>query len=302
MTIKWVPFLVGPFAGALLAMLCAGLLAIVFARPLIKWGIGHFTKRLMADRYPQNIWEMVSALTRTSPRIVVENSLRAASGEGIERPFGSPRSYLDFDGLVFSPAQLAALPAPDNAPVEMMLTIGPQAKRPLILNIPLLAGAMVGTATNSGEGPFLPEERTCAAHYILQYHSGHWAKEPEILRQADAIEIRFGQGAIGGAATVIPPEFLKGRARELLQVPEGESVVIPSRHPEIVKPEDLQPLVEKLRTITQGIPIGVKLCATGKLEADLEAAVQAGVDFISLDGGQAGAKGGAPILEDDFTR
>ncbi|TRY26533.1 FMN-binding glutamate synthase family protein [Brevibacillus sp. LEMMJ03] len=320
MTIKWGAFLVGSFAGAFLAILFAGLIAIVFARPLIKWGIGRFTKRLMADRYPENIWEMVSALTRTSPRIVVENSLRAASGEVIERPFGSPRTYLDFDGLVFSPAQLATLPASENAPVDMMITIGPQAKRPLILNIPLLAGAMgygigvsekvkiaiakgtaaVGTATNSGEGPLLPEERACAAHYILQYHSGYWAKEPEILRQADAIEIRLGQGAIGGAATVIPPAYLKGRARELLQVPDGEVLVVPSRHPELVEPKDLKPLVEKLRTITQGIPIGVKMCATGKLEADLEAAVQAGVDFISLDGGQAGAKGGAPILEDDF--
>jgi methylamine---glutamate N-methyltransferase subunit C len=318
--IKWIHFLVGSFAGALLAILCAGLIAIVFARPLMKWGIGRFTKRLMSDRYPENIWEMVSALTRTSPSIVVENSLRAATGGVIERPFGSPRKYLDFDGLVFSPAQLATLPAPENAPVEMMVAIGPHAKKPLILNIPLLAGAMgygigvsekvkiaiakgtaaVGTATNSGEGPFLPEERACAKYYILQYNSGHWSKEPEILRQADAIEIHLGQGATAGAASRIPPEFLKGRARELLQVPDGEFLVIPSRHPEIVKPEDLKPLVDKLRTITQGIPIGVKLCASGKLEADLEAAVQAGVDFISLDGGQAGTKGGAPILEDDF--
>ncbi|WP_081656538.1 FMN-binding glutamate synthase family protein [Brevibacillus thermoruber] len=320
MTIKWVSFLAGSFAGAFLAILCAGLIAIVFARPLIQWGIGRFTKRLMADRYPENIWEMVSALTRTSPRIVVENSLRASSGGVIERPFGSPRKFLDFDGLVFSPAQLATLPAPENAPVDMMITIGPLAQRPLILNIPLMAGAMgygigvsekvkiaiakgtaaVGTATNSGEGPLLPEERALAAHYILQYNSGHWSKEPETLRQADAIEIHFGQGATAGAASRIPPKYLKGRARELLQVPDGEGLVIPSRHSEIVKPQDLKPLVDRLRSLTYGIPIGVKMCASGKLEADLEAAVQAGVDFISLDGGQAGTKGGPPILEDDF--
>jgi glutamate synthase domain-containing protein 2 len=286
----------------------------------MKGGISLFMKRLMSDRYPENIWEMASALTRTSPRIVVENSLRATGGGVIERPFGSPRKYLDFDGLIFSPAQLATLPAPENAPVDMMITIGPHAQMPLMLNIPLLAGAMgygigvsekvkiaiakgtaaVGTATNSGEGPFLPEERACAKNYILQYSSGHWSKEPEILRQADAIEIHLGQGATAGAASRIPSEFLQGRARELLQIPDGESLVIPSRHPEIVQPEDLKPLVAKLRTITQGIPIGVKMCASGKLEADLEAAIQAGIDFISLDGGQAGTKGGAPILEDDF--
>lgn len=320
MTSKWVSFLVGSFAGALLAILCACLIAVMFARPLVKWWLGQFTKRLMSDRYPENIWEMVSALTRTSPRIVIENSLRAATGGVIERPFGSPRKYLDFDGLIFSPAQIAVLPAPENVPVDMMITIGPRATRPLFLNIPLLAGAMgygigvtekvkiaiakgtaaVGTATNSGEGPLLPEERAFAKHYILQYSSGHWAKEPETLRQADAIEIHLGQGATAGAASVIPPKFLQGRARELLQVPDGEPLVIPSCNPEIVKPEDLKPLVEKLRTITQGIPIGVKMCASGRLETDLEVAIQAEVDFISLDGGQAGTKGGAPILEDDF--
>ncbi|CAJ1002819.1 hypothetical protein BSPP4475_10870 [Brevibacillus aydinogluensis] len=101
MTNTWLSYLAGAFAGAFLAILCAGLIAFLFARPLIKWGVGRFTKRLMADRYPENIWEMVSALTRTSPRIVVENSLRASSGGVIERPFGSPRKFLDFDGLIF---------------------------------------------------------------------------------------------------------------------------------------------------------------------------------------------------------
>jgi methylamine---glutamate N-methyltransferase subunit C len=320
MTNTWLSYLAGAFAGAFLAILCAGLIAFLFAHPLIKWGVGRFTKRLMADRYPENIWEMVSALTRTSPRIVVENSLRASSGGVIERPFGSPRKFLDFDGLIFSPAQLATLPAPEDAPVDMMTTIGPLAQRPLILKIPVMAGAMgygigvsenvkiaiakgtaaVGTATNSGEGPLLPEERAHAAHYILQYNSGHWAKEPETLQQADAIEIHIGQGATAGAASRIPSKYIDGRARELLQVPDGEGLIIPSRHAEIVKPQDLKLLVDRLRSVTQGVPIGVKMCASGKLEADLEVAIQAGVDFISLDGGQAGTKGGPPILEDDF--
>lgn len=77
-------------------------------------------------------------------------------------------------------------------------------------------------------------------------------------------------------------------------------IVIPSRHPEVSKPEDLKKLVDKLRTITDGVPIGVKICASAILEKDLEIVIRAGVDFISIDGGQAGTKGGPPILEDDF--
>ncbi|WP_430734278.1 FMN-binding glutamate synthase family protein [Fodinisporobacter ferrooxydans] len=293
---------------------------ILFARPLIQWILGRWIRRLMSDRYPENIWEMVTAMTRTSPQMVVENSLRAQSGNIIERPFGSPRKFLNFDGLIFSPAQLATLPAQENAPVDVKITIGPKSRKPLALDIPILAGAMgygigvtekvrlavakgtaaVGTATNSGEGGFLPEDRANAKYYILQYNSAAWNKDPAILKQADAIEIHIGQGASAGSASFIPPEYMQGKAREILQVPDGETVVIPSRHKEIQSVQDLQTLVANLRQITGGVPIGVKICASAKLEADLEAAIQAAVDFISIDGGQAGTKGGPPILEDDF--
>ncbi|MBP1932100.1 FMN-binding glutamate synthase family protein [Ammoniphilus resinae] len=317
---KWYSFLLGSFTGALLAILLAGILLLVFMRPLIKWITGSFMKRLMSDRYPENIWEMVSAMTRTNPRIVIENSLRAESGKIIERPFGSPRKFLNFDGLIFSAAQLSTMPAPEDAPVETRIIIGPRAKKPLILDIPLLVGALgygigitkqvrlaiakattaVGTATNTGEGGFLPEDRAAAKHFILQYNSAHWSKSPEILHQADAIEIHFGQGASAGSASFIPPEYMQGEARDVLQVPEGETVVIPSLHPDVQKPKDLKILVQRLRTITKGVPIGIKICASANLEADLEIAIQSQVDFISIDGGQAGTKGAAPILEDDF--
>jgi glutamate synthase domain-containing protein 2 len=42
------------------------------------------------------------------------------------------------------------------------------------------------------------------------------------------------------------------------------------------------------------------MCAGSQLERDLEQAVSAGVDFISLDGGNAATKSAPPILQDDF--
>lgn len=315
----WIVFL-SSIAGAFLAILVFIFILLIFARPLFQWLIGHVTKRLMSERYPENIWEMVTALTRISPQIVLENSLRASSGKVIERPFGSPRKFLDFDGLIFSPAQLATLPAHEDAPVDVRITIGPKTKKPLTLDIPIMAGGMgygigltesvrlaiakgtaaAGTATNSGKGGFLQEDRAYAKYYILQYTTAAWNKEPEILKQADAIEIHFGQGASAGTASIIPPEFMQGKARQIMQIPDGETVVIPARHQEIQNPQDLKNLVANLRQITGGIPVGVKICASAKLEADLEVAIQAKVDFISIDGGQAGTKGVPPILEDDF--
>ncbi len=317
---RWLDFLIGSFVGTLVAGILFTLLGIVTFRPLVQWLLGRFMKRLMSDRYPENIFEMVSALTKVSPRYVLENSLRATTGQAIERPFGSPRKFLNFDGLIFSPAQLAVLPADEDAEVDMKLTIGPKAKRPLTLDIPLMPGAMgfgigisesvkiamakgaaaAGSLSNTGEGPLLPEERKYAKHLIIQYNSGKWSKEPEILRQADAIEIHFGQGATAAAASFIPCEYITGKASQLMGVEGEEMVVIPSRQPEVNSPEDLRKLVDKLRTMTDGIPIGVKICASAVLEQDLEISIQAGVDFISIDGGQAGTKGGPPILEDDF--
>lgn len=317
---KWISFLLASFSGALVAIIITVIIFLLISRPVMQWIIGRITKTIMSDRYPENIWEMVTALTRIPPGIVIENSLRATSGAVIERPFGSPRKFLNFDGLIFSPAQLAILPAREDAVVDVSITIGPMAKKPLRLDIPVMAGGMaygiglsekvkiaiakgtaaVGTLTNTGEGGFLPEERKYAKYLILQYSPGHWSKEPNILRQADAIEIYIGRGAIASSAMLIPSEYMQGRASKIMQVENNDVVVVPSRHKEINKPQDLKKLVNKLRAITDGVPIGVKICASAMLEWDLEIAIQAGVDFISVDGGQAGTKAGAPILEDDF--
>jgi len=106
-------FFVWSFAGAALAIFLAGFIALIGFRPLVKLLVERVVRRLLKDRYPENLWEMVTAFMRINPRIIVENSLRAETGGVIERPFGSPRKFLKFDGLVFSPAQLAVLPQPE---------------------------------------------------------------------------------------------------------------------------------------------------------------------------------------------
>ncbi|MCI3927214.1 FMN-binding glutamate synthase family protein [Paenibacillus sp. TRM 82003] len=309
----------GVFAAASVLILLS-VFMLYGARPLIKYVLGRVIARVMSEAYKDNVWEMVTATVRAGPIAIVENSMRAGSGKIIKRPFGSPRKFLNFDGLVFSPAQLHRLPAYGSDPVDMKTTIGPMAQRPLVLDIPLFAGGMgyaiglsgtvkralarataaTGTATNSGEGAFFPDERALAKSFILQYTPGSWAKSPDILRQADAIEIHIGQGASAASTNTVTPEDLPGDIRESFDLSPGETLVIPSRFESMKEPGDLKPLVDSLRRTTGGVPIGVKLCASGELEADLEVAIEAGVDFICMDGGQAGTKGGAPIFEDDF--
>lgn len=295
-------------------------LTLILIRPIVKFIIGVFIKRLMTDHYSANLWEMYTALSHRGPTSVIENSLRATTGEQIDRPFGSVRKFLNFDGLMFSAAQLAVLPSDMDAEVDMRIVIGPNARKPLTLDIPIMAGALgyglgvseqvriamaiatanVGTATNVGEGGFLPEDRAAAKYLILQYHAATWSKEEAIIKQADAIEIHIGQGASAGAMIKIPASLLEGKAAEIMNVQGIDPVIIPPKLECMRNLKDLKKLVTTLRRQTEGVPIGVKIATGARLEADLEIAIQAKVDFISIDGAEAGTKGSPPTLEDDF--
>lgn len=62
----------------------------------------------------------------------------------------------------------------------------------------------------------------------------------------------------------------------------------------------MKELVEYLRNLSGGVPIGVKMGAGGKIEEDIDHLIDIGVDFITIDGGQAATLGAPPILADDF--
>lgn len=294
--------------------------AVAFGRPMLRAALGRVIRRLMTDRYSENLFEGYTMMQQRPPRVMVEVALRAQEGKPISRPWGTPKRFVHFDNLMFVPAQLAQLPTPDDTLVETGTIIGPQAPRPLELGMPILVSGMAyglsltgaakialargaslaETATNSGEGGFFPEERKNARTYILQYTRGGWPSDPEILRQADAIEIQAGQGAQAGARQSTPAHKLRGPYRQALGLPEGKPAVMHSRFPGVDRPEDFAALVNRLRDVTDGIPIGIKFAAGHRLEADLQVALDAGVDFVTVDGAQAASHGGAPITEDDF--
>jgi len=277
-------------------------------------------KIIMTDIYDENLWEFVSAATRVGLQNIVEANMRADQGSVIERPLGSPRKFPSFDSLMFNFAQLHDFPTPGDRPIDLAVTIGPKAAKPLTLKIPLIIAGMAygyalsedfkvalakgaslaGTATNTGEGAWLERERKAADKLILQYNRGHWSKETHILRQADAIEIQFGQGAIGGVAHMLPAVSVDKTLRQAYGVKPHEDVVVHSRQPLVSSPKKLKQLVKHLRETTEGVPIGVKIGAGKYLEADLAVAVESEVDFIAVCGAAAATKGSPPILQDDF--
>ncbi|TDA69382.1 MAG: FMN-binding glutamate synthase family protein [Clostridia bacterium] len=277
-------------------------------------------QRIMTEPYFRNPWELVYALHRTSPQTTVETNLRSQYGKVIDRPLSGPRKFPSLDGLVFNPAQLARPASPADTAVNLKVVIGPRAARPMVIDIPIMVSAMAyglalsarakiaiakataraGTATNTGEGPFVPAERTSARHIILQWNRYWWNKEPEILKQADMIEIQFGQGARGGAGHVTGFKAIDPRIRKELGLAPGQDAVAHSRPPGAENPRNLARLVAHLREVTGGVPIGVKLAAGQDLEKDLCLAVDAGVDAVAIDGAEAGTKGSPPVLQDEF--
>mgnify|MGYP001818269471 FL=1 len=74
--------------------------------------------------------------------------------------------------------------------------------------------------------------------------------------------------------------------------PPGQDIVSPSHFKDINNKEELKQKVDWLREASQGKPIGIKIAA-GHIEADLEVALYANPDFITIDG-RAGATGAAP--------
>ena len=159
--------------------------------------------------------------------------------------------------------------------------------------------ALAGAAMCSGEGGILPEEMAAAHKYIFEYIPNLYSVTRENLRNADAIEIKIGQGTKPGMGGHLPGSKVTPEIAAIRNKPLGEDVISPSKFPDINMKEDLKALVTSLREESDGRPIGIKIAA-GKLERDLEFCVFAEPDFITIDG-RGGATGASPKLVRDAT-
>jgi len=289
-------------------------------RTIVKRKYKKVLESMLTRSYEESLIELIPGVKKIGVQTFFENSLRAETGDLIYRPLGANKTWPHFDSLTFIPAQTTPFPTSRDEPVDLSVTIGPKAKQPLQVNMPLLISGMaygigvskpvrialakaaksVGTAINSGEGGILEEELREADRYILQYSKTHWAKSEEVIQRANMIEIKLGQGSKAGVGVRLTPSQLTGFARQVMGLSPDEDAVIKEHFYEKQTLTDLKRLVDELRTITDGVPIGVKLGAGGKIEEDLEQLLQLEPDFIAIDGGQAATHSVVPILADSF--
>jgi len=242
----------------------------------------------------------------------------AVSGHSVLEPMRTTKPVISWDEILILGAQLATLPRNEVEEVSTRTVIGPKAAVPLVLETPVYVSHMsygalskeikialargseaAGTAMCSGEGGILPESLEASHRYIFEYVPNRYSVTSENLRAADAIEIKIGQSAKPGLGGHLPGDKVTEEIAEVRGFPPGEDIISPAHFPDITTTDELKAKVEWLREISGGKPIGVKLAA-GHIEADLEIALAAGPDFVTIDG-RAGATGAAPKVVKDAT-
>ncbi|POF28561.1 glutamate synthase-related protein [Roseibium marinum] len=227
---------------------------------------------------------------------------------------GVPRAQLpDWDDIQILTAQLQRFPCLEEEPVGTDIVIGPNAQKPLRLDIPLMVSDMsfgalsepakialargadlAGTGICSGEGGMLPEEQKANARYFYELASARFGFGWDKVARVQAFHFKGGQGAKTGTGGHLPGSKVRGKIAEVRGLKEGEDAISPPRFPDWTDLAQIRDFADEVRGRTGGIPIGYKLSAQ-HIEKDIDAALEVGVDYIILDG-RGGGTGAAPII------
>jgi len=313
-----------PVLGKLAALGAIGALGAMGIKSLSRFAVNQasdsFLKKITSEEYDQNLYEVVSSTLRIHPQVILETELRAETGKLLERPMGSTGMFPGLEDIKFNVAQIETLPSEIDTEVDCSVTIGRYAKKPLTTNHFMMLAPMAygialskpvkmalakgceaaGVIYHTGAGAIPSDILNLAGPYIFQYGRGNWPAPQDALLKSQAVEIQFGQGAFAGVGFTMESEYVREELRKELKLKKGSDLVTHSRQAEVQNSGQLKKLVEKLRTVTDGVPIGVKIAAGRDLERDLAWICDSEVDFIVLDGAEAATIGSPPILQDDF--
>jgi glutamate synthase domain-containing protein 2 len=258
-------------------------------------------------------------MTKEEPTVefihqLAREGLTVMGHHGPMTSMGVPRHELPhWDDLQLMVAQMATKPLMEDHPVATELVIGPETKKPLILKIPLLVSDMSfgalseeakialakgaelsGTGICSGEGGMLPEEKAENSRYLFELGSAQFGYKEALLSKVQAFHFKGGQGAKTGTGGHLPGNKNKGKISVIREIPEGEPAISPPTFKDLSTPQDYKMFSDRIRELSGGIPVGFKLSAN-HIEKDIQFALDAGADYIILDG-RGGGTGAAPEI------
>ncbi len=250
---------------------------------------------------------------------LARHGLKEYGHHGPSAAMGVDRNTLPmWKDIQFLPAQLASRPLMDDDEVSTSVTIGPNAGQPLTLEVPLFVsdmsfgalsreakialakGAeMAGTGICSGEGGMLPDEQANNSRYFYELASGRFGFSWDKVQKAQAFHFKGGQGAKTGTGGHLPGNKVTKEIAEVRGLNEGETAISPAAFPDLFTASDFRAFAQEVREKTGGIPVGFKIAAS-HIEADIDFALDVGVDYIILDG-RGGGTGSAPtVLRDNI--
>ena len=245
---------------------------------------------------------------------LARDGLSELGHHGAVSAMGVPLTELPrWDDLQLLTAQLARRPSSDEQDVGTELVIGPNARQPLRLDIPIFVSDMsfgalseeakvalatgaelAGTGICSGEGGMLEEEREANSRYFYELASAKFGWSLDKVAKCQAFHFKGGQGAKTGTGGHLPGKKVVGKIAGVRGLAVGQPAISPPAFPDLVTADDFRAIAEEVREVSGGIPIGFKLSAQ-HIEDDIDFALQVGCDYIILDG-RGGATGAAPLI------
>lgn len=246
------------------------------ARDTIAFG----TQRdLVEDNY-LSLWHSLS------PKLIKESAKSVIIGsDSCSQPYSA--SYLNISAMSFGSLSSNAIEA---------------------LN---LGAKKAGCYHNTGEGAASPYHLKHGGDIVWQLGTGLFGcrdengrfnsktfKEIALLPQVKMIEIKLSQGAKPAHGGVLPKAKITDEIARIRHISKDTDCISPAVNPECTSPRDLLSFIEKVRKLSDGKPVGFKLCIGNPAEflSICKAMLETGItpDFITVDGAEGGT-GAAPV-------
>jgi len=168
---------------------------------------------------------------------------------------------------------------------------------------------------NTGEGGLSPYHLEEGGDICFQIGTGYFGagktvngkrffdddafKKNATRKEVKMIEIKLSQGAKPGHGGILPAKKNTPEIAKIRGVEPGVDVMSPPYHTAFNSPETMLKFVKKLRQLSGGKPIGIKMCVGDESEVktliETMKRINTYPDFITIDGGEGGT-GAAPLV------
>ena len=159
------------------------------------------------------------------------------------------------------------------------------------------ASDATGVINGTGEGGLHPDVATCK-NITVQWASGRFGVDIDVLKTGQGIVIKIGQGAKPGIGGHLPGSKVTGPISRARRIPIGKDAVSPAPHHDIYSIEDLGQRIWALKEAT-GKPVFVKIGCTNYVSYIASGVASMGADGIIFDGSGAGTGAAPSVIRDN---